>query len=264
MPTPNTKTRSQPGFIYILRPRALVGGCEVIKIGMTTRPVEERVRELTTGSVVGLEILYSLYVDDARELERQLHDEYRAHRSGGGGQEFFAVAPQEVIARIERIAIEVSSQRAWEERNSELAVFMREIGAAQLEALLRLSGKFLLIPVGIVGVWIWFKFVGFWTVFFAPLMFLLIGSMFLRYTHALFRSWFFEPKFAALISAKNEELQRKYPLTAKDPGGVEHRPSVKSVVATPTVAPVVATPPVASIVDAPTLAVRKPRRIAQE
>jgi hypothetical protein len=65
--------RTSAGYIYILKPRISLDGQEVIKIGMTTRTVAERVRELTTGSMVSFEVVYSLQVENARSFEKHLH-----------------------------------------------------------------------------------------------------------------------------------------------------------------------------------------------
>jgi hypothetical protein len=108
MATPVSSQRTSAGFIYVLKPQILVNGQEVIKIGMTTRSVAQRVRELTTGSMVPFEVVFSLYVVNARQLEKQLHARYRSQRLVGGGQEFFHVSSKEVVGEIERIATEIS------------------------------------------------------------------------------------------------------------------------------------------------------------
>ena len=92
--------RNNAGFIYILKPLISIDGKDVVKIGMTKRPVAERVRELTTGSIVPLKIVYSLHVENAAKLERQLHTQFHARRLVGGGQEFFDVSADEVIAEV--------------------------------------------------------------------------------------------------------------------------------------------------------------------
>ena len=103
--------RAGPGFIYILKSGVTIDDKEVIKIGMTTRAVDQRVRELKTGSVGSFEIAYSLRVENARELERQLHARFSASRAfGGGGQEFFHVPAEQVIAEIERMATKISQE----------------------------------------------------------------------------------------------------------------------------------------------------------
>ena len=57
--------RNNAGFIYILKPLISIDGKDVVKIGMTKRPVAQRVRELTTGSIAPLKIVYSLHVENA-------------------------------------------------------------------------------------------------------------------------------------------------------------------------------------------------------
>lgn len=125
------------GFVYIIRPRQQVAGDEVIKIGMTTRSVRRRVRELSTGSHAGFDIVYSIRADNARGLERLLHKRFGSFRVEGGGQEFFRVPAQAVVAEVERIAIEVSSERARNERDTEMKSFKDQIGATAAE--LRIS-----------------------------------------------------------------------------------------------------------------------------
>jgi hypothetical protein len=88
---------------------------------MTRRSVAQRARELTTGSMVPIEVAYSIEVEDARALERQLHFRFRGSRMTGGGREFFAVPAKEVVAEIERIAAEVSRKRAREAADAEMA-----------------------------------------------------------------------------------------------------------------------------------------------
>jgi Meiotically up-regulated gene 113 len=141
------------GFIYILRPRVLVDDQEVIKIGITTRTVAQRVRELTTGSMVPFEVVYSLYVENARSLEKQLHFRYRSRRLIGGGQEFFRVPSEEVIGEIKKIETEISKERARGVRNAEMAVFQMQIGATRIENLISFPMMILFIPCWFGGVW---------------------------------------------------------------------------------------------------------------
>jgi hypothetical protein len=117
-----------------LKPLIQIEGKNVIKIGMTTRTVAQRVRELTTGSMVPFTIVYSLRVENALKLEKQLHNRFRSRRLVGGGQEFFDVSPDEVIAEVERIATEVSRERALKALIAELRTFMTDIGASRSEA----------------------------------------------------------------------------------------------------------------------------------
>jgi hypothetical protein len=80
------------GYIYVLRPNLTVSGKSIVKIGMTTRSVAKRVRELSTGSPVGFELVYSLAVEDPKALEKSLHRRFGPHRiKAGGGTEYFRV-----------------------------------------------------------------------------------------------------------------------------------------------------------------------------
>jgi len=111
-----------------------VDGKAVVKVGYTTRSVEQRARELGTGLPGGFSIAYQLHVDDARAVERLIHNALLPHRvTRGRGREFFSVPAEEAIEAIESVALQVSSQRVQEVRASELAAFRREIGAERAE-----------------------------------------------------------------------------------------------------------------------------------
>lgn len=59
------------GFLYILSNRAIPG---LVKVGYTTRSVDERVQELTTTGVPGKFIVdFYCYVDNAPYLEKMVH-----------------------------------------------------------------------------------------------------------------------------------------------------------------------------------------------
>jgi len=220
MRTRTVRQRSGAGFIYILRPRISINGRDVIKIGMTTRSVEARVRELTTGSMVSFETVYVLQVDDPRKLEKELHFRFRSYRVIGGGQEFFHVPAEQVIIEIEKRATEVSRQRAQTVRNGEMATFKAAIGATRVEKAITLPMIFLFLPCCFLLIWIantaaW-RYVGDGYVVLFTLL-ALIGSPILLGvcanrlgTHLTAR--YFEPRFGAAIAAKHEELRRKYPL----------------------------------------------------
>jgi hypothetical protein len=80
------------GYIYVLKPNLTIGGASIVKIGMTTRSVAKRIRELSTGSPVALELIYSLHVENPKGVERHLHRRFAAHRiSNGGGTEYFRI-----------------------------------------------------------------------------------------------------------------------------------------------------------------------------
>jgi hypothetical protein len=211
--------RGGAGFIYILKSSVTIGGKEVIKIGMTTRTVDQRVRELKTGSVGGFEIAYSLGVENARELERRLHAIFWDSRVlSGGGQEFFHVPADRVIAEVERIATEVSRQRARTAWAKEMHDFRIEIGATQLAN--RIAA-----PIVILGIACWLLLI--WAAHStgqvsATLTAVLIAPIPLAYgVNWLvedFMIYYFEPRFGAAIRAKHEELNAKYPL-AEIPAG---------------------------------------------
>lgn len=213
---------SRAGYIYILKPRVSIDGQEVVKIGMTTRTVAERVRELTTGSMVSLEVVYSLHVENARSFERYLHSRYRDRRLiAGGGQEFFSVPAQEVVAEIECKATEISRARARAARNGEMAAFLVHLGAARVES--RISRR--------LG-WLWFAcwLIGTFGVnrivhsivgYDAPLWPTVLTALFVLPTilsiaydrlKRHFMAFYYEPRFRPAIDAKHQELQVKYPL----------------------------------------------------
>jgi hypothetical protein len=214
--------KSSAGYIYILKPRISINGQEVIKIGMTTRTVAERVRELTTGSMVSFEVVYSLRIENARNFEKYLHARYRDRRLiAGGGQEFFTVPAQEVVAEVERRATEISRARAQAARNGEMAAFLVRIGAARVEG--RISGR--------LG-WLWFacwlggtfcvnrlahSIVGegavFWlTALSAVVVLPVILSVAYERLKRHFMAIYYEPNFRSAIDAKHQELRQKYPL----------------------------------------------------
>ncbi len=211
--------RPTDGFIYVLRPLISVDGQEVVKIGMTTRTVAQRVRELTTGSMVGFEILYSLHVENARLFEKQLHTRYRTNRFRGGGQEFFCVSARDVIAEIEKIATEISKSRARQVRDEEISIFSKQIGAARIETMIAAPmGLFLLLwPLSI---WLFHKILHYtnqgnseiFTLVFALFIYLPILCLILGLIYHFLHLYFVERRFGVAIRAKHLELRRKYPL----------------------------------------------------
>jgi hypothetical protein len=221
MPNQTKAARPTAGFIYVLKPRALLNEQEVIKIGMTTRSVAKRVRELSTGSMIGFDVAYSLRVENARELEKKLHNRFRRFRVHGGGQEFFSVKADEVVKEIERIATEVSKERARFARDQEISLFKKQLGASDIERMIAVPILFLHIIVWCASSYLAYLFVevtvgtgwaitaGVAVAFFGyPLG---IGKIVQHFEEWL-RSRFFEPRFGARIRAKEDELRIKYPL----------------------------------------------------
>lgn len=204
--------RAGPGFIYILKSSVTIDGKPVIKIRMTRRTVDQRVGELKTGSVGGFEIADSLHVENARQLERQLHTRFAASRVfAGGGQEFFHVPAESVIAEIERIATEISRERACGAWAAEMVAFRSESGATRLEKRIETA----LVILGI-ACWLLLIFgahsigeasatVAF---FLGPIPLIYWGSRLKQD----YMDHYFGPRFGAAIRANHEELRAKYPL----------------------------------------------------
>src|SRR5262245_34698393 len=103
------------GHVYVLKANVTIDGQPIVKIGMTTRSVEDRLRQLRTGSPIQFEIAYSIETEDARDLERTLHRRFALRRvRRGGGTEYFAVPADEVVSAIEAIATQINARRAVE------------------------------------------------------------------------------------------------------------------------------------------------------
>jgi len=203
----------KPGWIYVLDPNMTVDGRPVVKIGYTTRTVEQRARELSTGVPGGMTVAYKLRVDNPRQVEGRIHGMLRSHRvSQGAGREFFALTPEEAISRIEGVALEISRERAKEAWSSELHAFKLETGINRREgAAFLLSALFFLacctilylVPKWSFGPW-------------AGVIIILLGLYLAgRGTAAVFlflENRLVERPFGARLEAKREELNRKYPL----------------------------------------------------
>ena len=90
------------GFVYVLTNPYLVGGTfkdePLVKIGMTTRDFDVRIKELNAStSVPGPFVVeYVARVDNPEYVERQLHKIFFRHRVNDK-REFFTVLPEEVI-----------------------------------------------------------------------------------------------------------------------------------------------------------------------
>jgi hypothetical protein len=186
---------------------------------MTRRSVAQRARELTTGSMVPLEVAYSIQVEDARALERQLHFRFRGRRMTGGGREFFAVPAREVIAEIERIAAKVSRKWAREAADAEMAAYKVSVGANRLETWIAVAAM-VAYPASaalmILGAW---KVAGLmpggWLLT-AMAVAVFVSLAAAGVTSVWVNHWltrrFFEPRFGGGVRQKMEELRRRYPL----------------------------------------------------
>ncbi len=90
-------------FVYILTNESMPG---YIKIGMTTRPVLDRMRELDgTNLPLPFECYYACSVEDARREELWLHNIFEDRRVRDN-REFFLLDPERVVAALKRIQIE--------------------------------------------------------------------------------------------------------------------------------------------------------------
>jgi hypothetical protein len=201
------------GYIYVLKPNLLVGGHSVVKIGMTTRSVAKRVRELSMGSPVALELVCSLHVEDPKAIEKHLHRKFAAYRiSAGGGTEYFHIEAQHVVAEIDRIGAHISKQRARIARDAEVRKYKEEIGAGVLERriekiTMRVSLTLFVSLIALGGL------KEGWGILFAALFpgLFLFGGIQLGVNWLLTNRWF-KPRFGAQIAAKYDELRPRFPL----------------------------------------------------
>lgn len=89
-------------IVYVLINEAMPG---YVKIGLTT-DLEQRIRSLDTTSVpLPFECFYACTVNDAKFVERQLHDAFLDHRVRSN-REFFEVSPERVVSALKLAEIE--------------------------------------------------------------------------------------------------------------------------------------------------------------
>ena len=85
------------GHVYVLTNEAFPG---LVKVGMTTRPVSQRVRELqSTGVPYPFEVAHSVRVPDCAVAERIIHAKLKEHRVNDG-REFFRLPVSDAIAAV--------------------------------------------------------------------------------------------------------------------------------------------------------------------
>ena len=81
------------GFVYLIRgPK--IGSEQLYKIGQTSN-MQDRMRNLQTGSPTKLEIVKSIQTDDALMIERKLHNAFKETRIRG---EWYALKTGQVRA----------------------------------------------------------------------------------------------------------------------------------------------------------------------
>jgi hypothetical protein len=98
----------------------------IIKIGRTHRTPSQRNKELSRGSPVAMKLVGAVTTRDAVALERKAHRAFSGARvSGGGGTEYFAVNPDDVLAWLRaeeaRFEIDSAARDAWRREHAEYA-----------------------------------------------------------------------------------------------------------------------------------------------
>ena len=116
---------STAGFVYILSNPSMPN---IVKIGSTERNVRERVSELssTTGVPTPFHIEYSLLIENPKELEFYLHEEFAEHRVNGN-REFFSLSPEAAVRRLRKIRFERLSSELQNWDDKELEQFAEQI-----------------------------------------------------------------------------------------------------------------------------------------
>ena len=95
-------------YVYVLTNEAMPG---YVKIGMTERPVKERVLELDNTSVpLPFQCYYAARVSDSKKIEKALHTAFGDFRVRGT-REFFTVDAFRVKAILDVIALEEVTPR---------------------------------------------------------------------------------------------------------------------------------------------------------
>lgn len=90
-------------YVYILTNEAMPG---LVKIGMTTAPVESRMLGLdTTGVPLPFECYYAARVEDMTRVEKALHEAFGDHRVRKS-REFFRLDPYRAKVILELLAVE--------------------------------------------------------------------------------------------------------------------------------------------------------------
>ena len=89
-------------IVYVLVNEAMPN---YVKVGSTAN-LEQRMRDLdTTGVPLPFECFYAARVNDARFVERRLHDAFMNHRVRKN-REFFEIAPERIMAALKLAEIE--------------------------------------------------------------------------------------------------------------------------------------------------------------
>ena len=102
----NRRKYKNAGYIYVLRNPAYRS--DWLKIGLTTRSVEKRVRELNgaTGVPMPFEIVHTCQTLDCHLAEKKIH-RYFDRRRPNGNREFFQVRSRQAIKVVDKICRQV-------------------------------------------------------------------------------------------------------------------------------------------------------------
>jgi len=96
-------------YVYVLTNEAMPG---IVKIGMTTSPIESRMLQLdTTGVPLPFECYYAARVKDQKRVEKALHEAFGDHRVRKS-REFFRLDPYKAKVILELVAEEEVTPKA--------------------------------------------------------------------------------------------------------------------------------------------------------
>ncbi|QSB06500.1 GIY-YIG nuclease family protein [Natronoglycomyces albus] len=105
---------SDIGFVYVISNEAF----DEVKIGMTGKLVETRVRALQTGAPTPYEVPFRSLSSRRKEVEQCAHEllsEFR--RKEGGGTEWFAVSVETATTAIQQAIAEIEGIAAWAKKS---------------------------------------------------------------------------------------------------------------------------------------------------
>lgn len=202
------------GHVYVLNPNLTIDGQSIVKIGMTTRSVESRVRELSTGSPIRFDIAYSIEADDARGLEQTLHRRFASLRvRAGGGTEYFRVSVQEVVFAIESIATEISSKRASDAFAADLLAFKINAGIHRLERRIGVAVALFTLLLAILFIFLVKGVLGPFTILFMLFVGLPVFSFIGLKLDEIITERAVGSRFGIQLAGKLSELAKRYPLS---------------------------------------------------
>ena len=94
---------AEQNIVYVLTNSAMTG---LVKIGITTDDVEKRIKELyTSGVPFPFNVAYAAKVNDAKKVEKALHQAFDDMRPNKN-REFFKIKPEQAVVIIKLLEIE--------------------------------------------------------------------------------------------------------------------------------------------------------------